>query len=140
MYRLIYVSTADRLMNQDQLVEILTKAREKNGHLGITGLLLYKEGNFMQLLEGEENAVRGLYDTIRRDPRHFDVTLLLSEPVQAKDRLFPDWTMGFQDLSDPRLDALPGFAPFKDLNLDQQGVGADASVCLDILSFFKESS
>ena len=61
MFRLIYVSTARELMDKDALLGILAKAREKNARLGITGMLLYKDGNFLQLLEGEETIVRGIY-------------------------------------------------------------------------------
>jgi hypothetical protein len=137
MHRLIYVSTAKQLLNTDELVEILTKAKEKNSRLGITGMLLYKEGNFMQLLEGEEKIVRDLYETIRLDVRHHDAIILLDEP--AEDRLFADWSMGFKDLSDPELESLPGYAPFRNLTLSKSGLGSDAGVCLDILRFFKES-
>ena len=66
MFRLIYVSTAVRLLNKDELVEILNVSREKNARLNITGLLLYKDGNFMQLLEGRKEDVLALYDVIVR--------------------------------------------------------------------------
>lgn len=137
MLRLIYVSTAKELLNTDDLVKILSKAKEKNSRLGVTGMLLYKDGNFMQLLEGDEKIVRDLYETIRLDVRHHDAMVLLDEP--AEDRLFSDWSMGFKDLSDPELETLPGYAPFRNLTLSKSGVGSDSSACLDILRFFKES-
>jgi hypothetical protein len=59
-------------------------------------MLLYKGGNFMQALEGSAEAVRGLYLTISRDPRHRSPTLLIDYPT--KERQFADWTMGFTNL------------------------------------------
>lgn len=137
MFRLIYASTATHLLSRHELVDILSKAREKNSRLGVTGMLLYKDGNFLQLLEGEEKVVRQLYETISLDPRHFGATVLTDEAAQ--ERLFPDWTMGFRDLSDPELDALPGFAPFRNIRLTSSAVGQDAQGCLDVLRFFRDS-
>lgn len=137
MFRLIYVSTARNLMSKEVLVDILAKAREKNARLGITGMLLYKDGNFLQLLEGEEDNVRALYDTISHDHRHFDSMIILDEPVQ--ERMFADWTMGFHDLEDAGLQSLPGFAPFKNIHFNVKGSTPDVAACLDILRFFKES-
>jgi hypothetical protein len=137
MFRLIYVSTARELMDKDALLGILAKAREKNARLGITGMLLYKDGNFLQLLEGEESLVRDVYATIARDTRHFDSMIMMEEEVS--ERVFADWKMGFHDLSDPALQSLPGFAPFRHLNFDQRGAAPDVAICLDILKFFKDS-
>ena len=137
MFRLIYVSTARELMDKDALLGILAKAREKNARLGITGMLLYKDGNFLQLLEGEETIVRGIYETIARDTRHFDTMITMEEAVS--ERMFTEWSMGFHDLSDPALQSLPGFAPFRHLNFDHRSATPDLAACLDILRFFKDS-
>ena len=137
MFRLIYVSTARELMDKDALLGILAKAREKNARLGITGMLLYKDGNFLQLLEGEERIVRGIYETIARDTRHFDTMITMEEAVN--ERMFTEWSMGFHDLSDPALQSLPGFAPFRHLNFDHRSATPDVAACLDILRFFKDS-
>ena len=137
MFRLIYVSTARELMDKDALLGILAKAREKNARLGITGMLLYKDGNFLQLLEGEETIVRGIYETIARDTRHFDTMITMEEAVN--ERMFTEWSMGFHDLSDPALQSLPGFAPFRHLNFDHRSATPDLAACLDILRFFKDS-
>ena len=137
MFRLIYVSSARKLMDKDALLGILAKAREKNARLGITGMLLYKDGNFLQLLEGEESLVRDVYATIARDTRHFDSMIMMEEAVS--ERMFTEWSMGFHDLSDPALQSLPGFAPFRHLNFDHRSATPDLAACLDILRFFKDS-
>ena len=69
-------------------------------------MLLYKDGNFMQALEGPDDAVRALFATIRSDERHRGVILLLEQQIEQ--RSFSDWTMGFQNLSDPSLRDVPG--------------------------------
>ena len=58
MFKLIYVSNARKLLSSDDLLELMTASRHFNETVGITGILLYCEGCFMQLLEGDENEVR----------------------------------------------------------------------------------
>ena len=96
MFQLVYASKANRDFSEGELFEMLAKFREKNVRLGITGLLLFKDGSFMQALEGDENAVLELYDTIWADDRHHDLNVLLTITVGR--RQFPDWSMGFKNL------------------------------------------
>ena len=97
MYSLIYVSSAVMLLSNAQLRELLTSCVRNNQRDGITGMLLYKDGNFMQSLEGEEAVVHATQARIRHDTRHHAVVTLAQGPQAA--RVFPDWTMGFKDLS-----------------------------------------
>ena len=98
MFQLVYASTAKKLFSGNELSERIAHYREKNLRLGITGLLLYKHGSFMQVLEGGEETVRGLFATIRGDPRHHHVRLLMALPVT--ERRFPNWPMGFKGLDE----------------------------------------
>lgn len=107
---LAYVSLAVKEMPDDDLKLLLKYARQKNERLGITGMLLYRDGFFMQALEGDEESVDGLFERIRRDTRHRDVLLVYKEPVKA--RSFPDWTMGFNKMDDQTLGKLEGFSDF----------------------------
>lgn len=107
---LVYVSLAVKDMPDDDLKLLLKFARQKNERLGVTGMLLYRDGFFMQALEGEEEAVNTLFERIRRDTRHRDVLLVFKEPVKA--RAFPDWTMGFNKLDTATLEKLEGFSDF----------------------------
>jgi Sensors of blue-light using FAD. len=110
MFHLVYISSATELFSKESLFELLEHAREKNQRLGITGLLLYREGNILQTLEGEQEAVESLFQTIARDPRHVDVMVLLRGPIDARE--FPDWSMAFRDLSVESEAVVPGFSPF----------------------------
>ena len=67
------------------LLELLAVARRNNPRAGVTGQLLYKDGNFMQLIEGDEAAVRALFARIERDPRHGGVIVLLDHVVPERE-------------------------------------------------------
>jgi hypothetical protein len=97
LFQLIYESEKTATMSEREVRTLLRKARSKNKGLGITGLLLYAEDRFLQVLEGPETAVLSLYDTIRDDPRHRHVETLHATPVAR--RTFPDWKMGLEDLT-----------------------------------------
>ena len=93
MRQLLYVSRTSAELTPAALDGILTASRANNAMLGITGLLLHIDGGFLQMLEGEERAVRELYARIAADRRHHDIRLLLDrEHVQA----FPGWDMAFE--------------------------------------------
>jgi hypothetical protein len=110
MLSLIYVSTSVKLLNDQELLDILKVSRENNLSSEVTGLLLYKGGNFMQVLEGEEEVVTALYEKIKADPRHKDVSIISKEQIQA--RQFHAWEMAFQNLDNPAVKDEPGFSQF----------------------------
>lgn len=112
LFHLVYFSKASEPMTEDRLAALLESSRAYNASNGITGMLLYKDDCFIQLLEGHEEDVQRVFEAIKRDSRHYSVELLWSRYVQHRD--FPDWTMGFQNIN--RLDpvTLDGFTPFLD--------------------------
>lgn len=93
MYFLLYLSSASISFSQRELEELLIKSQSNNTKLGITGLLLYADGNFVQYLEGEESAVKALYEKIQADERHKSVMFMLEGHTEV--RCFSDWSMGF---------------------------------------------
>ena len=99
LIQLIYSSAAKHLFSPDELTELLQNARHKNMRHGVTGILLYTDGSFFQVLEGEETIVDDIFASISRDERHKQVTVIIREPI-AK-RSFGDWTMGYADISAP---------------------------------------
>lgn len=95
-FQLGYVSTARGAMRRADLLAILTAARRINDENGVTGLLLFENGHFLQVLEGTEEAVRETFARICEDGRHGDVKVLFKgETAQAE---FGEWSMGFQAL------------------------------------------
>ena len=132
MLRIVYVSTA--ATPQAELPAMLLRARAKNRTLDITGMLIHKDGYFMQVLEGQERPVGELLETIRHDPRHMGVQVLSSEVVS--ERLFAPWSMGFRDLTDPLVRELPGFARFLSTSLSAAEFRGQAQGGLRLLQRF----
>lgn len=118
MYFILYVSTTEHPMSEQELVEILEVSRRNNEAKGISGMLLYKEserfgsGSFMQVLEGEEAVVTALYHQIVKDKRHHTIVPLESGAIET--RSFPDWSMGFRTVNTEDLARIPGFADLGD--------------------------
>lgn len=96
LFSLLYASSATEPLSQQQMTQLLACSREANAKLKITGMLLYKGGNFMQVLEGPEDRVLHLYARIVEDRRHHSVITLLQEKVAKRE--FPQWSMGFDNL------------------------------------------
>ncbi len=97
LVRLMYVSRAADSVNQNELVAILKKSKANNAGPGITGVLCFSAGIFLQVLEGGRSQVSALYNKIATDPRHHDVVLLSYEEVG--ERSFAGWSMGRANLA-----------------------------------------
>ena len=110
MISIVYASTAVRLFNRAELVELLEHSKKWNAEFGITGLLLYKDGNIMQVIEGEEEHVLQLYENIKADPRHKGIIQLAKEPIAS--RQFGEWQMGFVNIDQLSAQELEGFSEF----------------------------
>ena len=91
LVRLIYASRAVDASEAD-IEDILTQSRQFNPATGITGILCYGGGVFLQALEGGRDCISDLYGHIQKDPRHKDVVLLQYEEIA--ERRFGGWTMG----------------------------------------------
>lgn len=104
MISLTYVSLAAHPMSDDELKDILSVARQNNEQLGVTGMLLYRDGFFIQALEGEEKVVKDLYESIRQDPRHHHVVTVDVHPIT--ERVFVGWHMGFNKITDHAIEGL----------------------------------
>src|SRR5438045_1791828 len=92
MKQLLYVSRTIQTLDQWELNAVLSVSRWNNARSEITGLLMYLDEGFLQLLEGPPSAIDRLFSRIRVDARHWNIGLLLEREAP---RLFPDWTMGF---------------------------------------------
>lgn len=100
----IYCSAATHAMSTAELSELLETAKNWNRSIHVTGILLYIDGTFFQVLEGEEKVVKALYDKICRDPRHTNVTTIICESIAKRN--FPEWTMAYSFVSDDDLDSI----------------------------------
>jgi hypothetical protein len=136
LHTILYLSSAVVKFTPEMLEELLQLSRARNAAHGITGLLLYRDGCFMQLIQGPGEAVRSLYASICRDPRHGEITTLQDEPCSQRD--FPEWSMGFRDLRSPEVRNLSGFSDFLDTPLTPDELGDDLSAARCMLMAFKK--
>ncbi len=135
MISLTYVSSALDFFSQKELVTLLETSRHNNSRAGITGMLLYKDGNFMQVIEGGEMEIHNLHAKISRDPRHAGLITLTEKTIQQ--RQFSDWQMGFKNLSDPAVRSLPGYSEFLNTPLTGEEFASNPSRAERLLQTFK---
>ena len=88
LHRLVYMSTAVGVLRADELDRIYLRAKSTNARAGITGLLLFYEGAFLQALEGPAAGVMSLAERLRRDRRHSGMITLESQSIE--ERAFPE--------------------------------------------------
>ena len=136
MIRLIYVSSATRLMGEDDLIELLDQARNRNERQGVTGMLLYADGNFMQVLEGNEKDVDEIYNKIVNDERNKGHIVIEKESI--KKRSFPDWSMGFKNFTG-QTEAMPkGYSKFLQTRMDPEEIALNPNEIVELLYEFKK--
>jgi hypothetical protein len=122
----MYASRAAAAVDQDTLLAILRKSKSDNAALGITGVLCFSEGIFLQVLEGGRSAVNQIYNRIVRDSRHTQVELLLYEEIG--ERRFAGWSMGQVNLA--RLNPALLLKYSEKPVLDPYAVSGDVSMAL----------
>jgi hypothetical protein len=118
VHELIYRSRATAPFDRAEIGRILATARRVNAEHAVTGLLLYSDQSFLQVLEGDEADVRATFARIEDDPRHTDLAVLVDAPIER--RAHPEWTMGFH-----HLDGEPG-----EVGVDLDAAGARALIAL----------
>jgi Sensors of blue-light using FAD len=99
LHKLLYVSRATPQARDrpDAIEEIVAAARSRNAALGVTGMLIFTQDNFAQILEGPGHALDRLMRSIERDPRHTEVRTLLRQEIES--RTFQGWRMGYEGSS-----------------------------------------
>lgn len=110
LIHLIYASVATQEFGAGDLAYLLQQSREPNARTGLTGMLLFSDGSFFQVLEGEAKEVDKLYQKLHQDKRHTQLTLIIREPIAA--RSFGCWSMGFSHISPEELGAIDGLNDF----------------------------
>jgi Sensors of blue-light using FAD len=107
MRQLLYISNTSAEFPEDALDDILAAARRNNAARDVTGMLLYLDGAFLQVLEGPSEGVEKIYARIRRDERHWGAETLLDSPKAP--RAFANWSMGFRKLKPGEADTDQAF-------------------------------
>lgn len=91
---LTYLSEARQLLSRPQLDHLLSRARERNLREGITGVLLYSNGQFMQYLEGPPDGLSRVWEIIQADPLHHRIVERSCERIAIRE--FEQWSMAFR--------------------------------------------
>ena len=134
MHHIIYLSRAVHPFSDEQLQELLVQARPYNAAHSVTGLLLYGNDQFLQLVEGEEAEVRALYEHIRQDPRHQDITTFADKAIV--ERAFPDWSMAYQPLKPGEFQELIGYLSPTTLRFENANMSLTDQQLLQLLRTF----
>jgi hypothetical protein len=133
MFSLAYISTTTTEMSDAALVRLLDGSRAANRAAEVTGFLLYRDGRFLQYLEGPEAAVRDLMRSIGSDARHRHVAVLLESAIAR--RQFPDWTMGFNASRSSLVAFVPGYMATSDTPTMTSGT---ALALTELILWFRE--
>lgn len=113
LVRLLYASRAVNA-SAELLEAIVEHAKLRNVRRGITGVICFGNGTYMQLIEGERSTVNELYSKMMTDPRHKDLTLLAYEEIE--ERFYGKWTMGQVNMTQIHQATLLRFSGFPELN------------------------
>lgn len=137
MFHIIYLSSATVPFTTADLQKLLATARRYDASRDITGALFYKDGNFLQILEGEEPVVNALFLKIVEDKRHCGIIVPIKENILERE--FPDWSMGFKDLTGAAGNAPDGFDNIfnnRSAKIDLSGYTKKVAVFLKMFASF----
>lgn len=126
LHQLIYMSklaTDDSVLNS-----IHSHAVRNNTARTMTGMLLFAQGRFLQVLEGERKDVQHTFERIKEDRRHDHVTLIADKPIV--ERSFSHWNMGFKALSENEAKANAELMAFFSKPLDESELDSDTAIHL----------
>lgn len=126
-YQLLYISASNHDFTEEELSDLLAKARVNNEKLNVSGMLLYHEGSFIQALEGPQEHVEMLYKKIGKDKRHTETKVLYKGDTPQRD--FDGWSMGFYRSKQTKSENLEGFHQFltKGFVHNEEGVNSGAA-------------
>jgi hypothetical protein len=134
MKNIVYVSTAVKLMHENQLLDILHNSRLHNAALNISGVLLYSDGMFIQVLEGKDTVIDALYARIQADQRHKNIITLIDEPIIEKS--FGQWLMGFAVTDSKKTEKLLGYLR----SINELDLNNGNSMAVDAIKTFIETN
>lgn len=137
LIHLIYVSNSRGLLGDAELARVLESSSRHNLLNGVTGMLLYFDGSFMQVLEGGEEAVEETYSRIQQDPRHDSLILIEHGPVEG--RSFAYWSMGFRSLNAETLALHPSVAFSFAHGFDVEAMRVKRGIALELLMLFSRT-
>ena len=136
VYQLAYFSAATVNFKEKELEQLLINARRNNEKEEVTGVLLFIDHCFLQVLEGDKETVMARYKKIEKDKRHEDVVQIYEN--ETEDRSFGEWSMGFETLSAADYAEKAGFTDISNNDFIDRLLNEDGNKIMKILrSFYK---
>jgi hypothetical protein len=133
LYHIAYVSTAKDGLRYDDISGILEIANKNNKLRGVTGVLVYCNKHFFQILEGQKELVIDLYNEISTDARHDNIIKLQENEIS--DRNFASWSMAFKSYN-KELRTLDNFNNEQFYSYVKTKISSNNNVSLKILADF----
>jgi hypothetical protein len=126
MIQISYLSRASAPVSAGQLLALLQQCHANNTARGVTGMLFYGNGTYLQVIEGDEAVVDELVGRIARDPRHDDIRILSRKTIERREH--PDWSMGFERVTDAGLSEVAGLRDFSEADFTPDVLAARKDV------------
>jgi hypothetical protein len=136
MIQVTYVSHVNEPLSTKQLLALLLQCRTNNAAKGITGMLVYGNGTFLQTIEGDEDVIDPLMDEIAKDGRHEDIRQLTRRPIEQ--RQYADWNMGFAQVTDEGLKDVEGLKDFAADDFTFDYLSGHEPVVTSLMEHFRE--
>lgn len=133
-YYLCYKSELSASVNEEQVIDILQKSQKNNLKKNITGMLLYINNHFIQIIEGQQDEVNDLYKKILQDSRHYGAKVLSEGKVEG--RFFPNWVMGFRALNEHDLQEIAMLNGIPGLSIQSLLDAAKPHIALELMKHF----
>lgn len=136
MIQVSYISSATEPLSTQELLGLLQSCRENNAERGVTGMLLYGNATFLQVLEGEDQVIDDLIEQIRKDARHTNMQILSRTVIQR--RQYSDWSMGFKRISDKDLRNIEGLRDFGEKDFNPEYLVQQSAVVEQLMNHFRK--
>lgn len=136
MIQVSYISSATSPMSTQDLTRLLEQCRDYNAANGVTGMLLYSNSTFIQVLEGEDRVIDELLDRIEEDPRHTDIKLLQRKRIDRRE--YVGWNMGFKRVGKNDLRNIEGVGDLSQVEFNARYLGENEGVVSALMEHFRK--
>ena len=137
MIRINYLSQATPNFSSIDLLYLLEQCQTNNRKLGLTGLLIFGNGTFLQVIEGDDHIVDALMEKISKDRRHTNFQILATFPIE--ERHYSDWSMGFEKLTEQTIAEVPNLKNFTLSDFNPEYLSSNESVIESLLERHRSS-
>ena len=136
LIHIVYVSVSSERLSEKYLDDFLSAIRKRNKQRRVTGLLLYNDEFFIQVIEGSKETIHNLFEIIKNDSRHSNIVKLLEESIES--RSFPDWSMGYRKINQTQTDRIPGFSNCMQTDQPDEIISGTTEELMYLLNSFRK--